>query len=51
MEQTAHANKERLKERVLANSAGLGSPLPAETLNQWSQEQAEAIVERLQASE
>lgn len=51
LEQAAHASKEGLKERVLAGSAGQSSPQPARILNQWSQERAETVVKRLQASE
>ena len=46
LERMAHASKERLKERVLANIAGDGAGQTAGILERWSQEQAGTLVER-----
>lgn len=51
LERAAHADKERLKGRVLAAGASGGETAAAEALERWSQGQAEALVERLQAPE
>ena len=48
-EQTAHASKERLKERVLATLANDGGAKTVDALDHWSQEQADRLVEHLQA--
>jgi hypothetical protein len=45
VERTAHASKERLKERVLA-SVGDGAGQTANILERWSQKQAELLVDQ-----
>ena len=47
LEQTTHADKQRLQKEVLAGMSTAKATQTAETLNQWSRKQTAALLERL----
>ena len=49
-EQSMHASKEQLQEKLAANLSTDDSEKTAQALNQWSKQQAEMLVELLQKS-